>query len=361
MRITVLGAGNGGQAFAGGLTLKGHTVHLAAVPEHDTQIKILSTFGGVLVESSEAIGIAGGFARIDRIDTDVAGSLATAELVLLVVPAYAQETYFGLIAEHAPDGLLVVMQPGKFGSLRLAQRLREAGRDPHALLIAETASFLYAAKIHGMDHIWLRGLKAELELAALPAGRTGEVIERLAEVHTQYVPARNVLATSMDDAAYALHPVTTLLNLARLEKMGPYRTASYDITEQTGRMVEAVDNERCAVAAAFGLQPQPLLEQMASAYGLTGATVYEGLSKSTVHRDQMTPRNARHRYVSEEVPFGLVPLQQFGQLAGVPTPAIDSIVSLASIVNDEDYTATGRHLDGLGLAGLSVDEVADLL
>ena len=45
MKIAVLGAGNGGQAFAGSLTLSGHDVHLAAVPEHDTQIRVLQTFG----------------------------------------------------------------------------------------------------------------------------------------------------------------------------------------------------------------------------------------------------------------------------------------------------------------------------
>ena len=45
MKIVVLGAGNGGQAFAGSLTLSGHDVHLAAVPEHDTQIRVLQTFG----------------------------------------------------------------------------------------------------------------------------------------------------------------------------------------------------------------------------------------------------------------------------------------------------------------------------
>ncbi len=357
MEIGVLSAGNGGQAFAGGLTLKGHDVHLAAIAGHDTQIRILQTFGGVTVDGMTAGGIAGGFAPIKKIDTDVGAAVREAEILLLPVPAYAQEGYFDVIAEQAPVGQLIVMEPGKFGALRLAERLREAGRDPDDLLIAETSSFLYAAKIRGLDHIWLRGVKKQLPLAALRANRTGEAIDRLRSVHDQYVAAPNVLATSMDDAAYSLHTVTTLLNLSRLETMGPYRTNHYDITPQTARMVEAVDNERCAVAAAYGVETHTLSEQLDRMYGFSVGGLYERMTASTVHRDQMSPSGANHRYVTEEVPYGLVPLLQFGEKAGIPMPATEAIVTLASVVNDEDYRATGRNITSLGLAALQPEEI----
>ena len=361
MRIAVLGAGNGGQAFAGGQTLQGNEVHLAAVPDHADQITIIQTFGGIMVEGISAAGQAGGFARIARVDTDVAAAIEFGEVIFVVVPAFAQEPYLRIIAEHAARDSLVVMEPGKFGSFRLAELLRRQGRDPDEILIAETSTFLYAAKIHGLDHIWLRGVKGELPLAALPARRTAEAVERLRRVHAQYVPATNVLDTSTQDPSYALHPVTTLLNLSRLETMGPYRTRAYDITAQTGRMVEAVDAERCAVAEAYGLRPASLLEQGESMYGLTGATVFEALSASTVHVDQMTPRNARHRYVTEEVPYGLVPLRELGTLAGLDMPATDAIITLASVVNDEDYRSTGRHLETMGLGGLTPEQILQRL
>ena len=353
----MLGAGNGGLAFAGGQTLKGNEVHLAAVPDHADQIRVVQTFGGVLVEGASASGLEGGFARIARADTDVAAAIEFGEVIFVVVPGFAQEPYLRAVAEHAPRDALVVIEPGKFGSFRLAELMRAAGRDPGEILIAETSTFLYAAKVHGLDHIWLRGIKNELPLSALPADRTPEAIERLRPIHPQYVPAANVLDTSTQDPSYALHPVTTLLNLARLETMGPYRTRAYDITPQTGRMVEAVDAERCAVAQAYGLRPSSLLEQGAAMYGLVGDSVFEMLSSSTVHVDQMTPRDARHRYVSEEVPYGLVPLRELGVLAGLDMPATDSIITLASVVNGEDYRATGRHLDSMGLAGLTPEEI----
>lgn len=356
MRIAVLSAGNAGQAFAGGMTLSGHDVHLAAVPEHAQQIKLIQTFGGVLVEGTTAAGKPGGFAQVFRVDTDVAVAVAWAEVVFVVSPAFGQDVYFDIIAKHSPDDQLIVIQPGKFGAFRLAQVLREHDRKPRDLLITETDTFLYAAKIHGLAHIWLRGVKKQLPIAAYPASRTMEAIERLAPIHTQYVPAANILETSLSDAAYALHPVTTLLDLSRLESVGPYRTTAYSITPGVGRMVEAVDTERCLLATTLGLKANPLLGQLSDVYGLTGDSVYEAISKTTVHVDQMTPRGADHRYVTEEIPFGLVPMSEIAQLLGVPTPNMDAIIALASTVNEVDYRTTGRTLARLGFVDLTLEE-----
>ncbi|NQW73418.1 MAG: NAD/NADP octopine/nopaline dehydrogenase family protein [Actinobacteria bacterium] len=359
MKIAVLSAGNAGQAFAGGMTLDGHDVHLAAVPEHSEQIKILTTFGGVIVEGSTASGKTGGHAAIARIDTDVAAAIAGAEVTFVVPPAFGQDVYFDVISEHAPDDQLVVIQPGKFGALRLAEIMRSKGRRPEDILITETDTFLYAAKIHGLDRIWLRGVKNHLPLAAFHPNRLDEAIERLKPIHSQYVPAQNVLATSLSDAGYAIHPVTTLLDLSRLEQIGPYRTKAYSITPAVGRMVEAVDDERCRLAAQLGLKTSSLVHQLSDMYNLEGATVYEAISKTTVHVDQMTPSGSNHRYVTEEIPYGLVPMSELAQKIGMPTPNIDAIITLASTVNGVDYRATGRTLESLGMGGDSFNKVME--
>lgn len=355
MRISVLSAGNAGQAFAGGLTLSGHDVHLAAVPEHDEQIRVIQTFGGVLVEGSTAAGKEGGFAPIARVDTDVAAAVAHAEVTFLVAPAFGQEVYFHQIVAHAPDDQIVVIQPGKFGALRLAQLMREAGRDPDSLLITETDTFLYAAKIHGLDRIWLRGIKSQLPLAALPHTRTEEALETLRTIHPQYVAAPSVLSTSMSDAAYAIHPVTTLLDLSRIEAAGPYRTKAYSITPGVARMVEAVDAERVQVAQALGVETEPVFDQIKAMYGFPGDSLYEVLNNTTVHVDQMTPRSAQHRYVTEEIPYGLVPISEIAAHLGLATPNIDAVIALASTINGEDYRATGRHLSTLGVGEMTME------
>jgi opine dehydrogenase len=69
------------------------------------------------------------------------------------------------------------------------------------------------------------------------------------------------------------------------------------------------------------------------------------------------PTSVRDRYITEDLPFGLVPRSALGRVAGVPTPVIDGIVSIGSVVCREDYWRTGRTLKTLGLAGLKKEQI----
>jgi opine dehydrogenase len=44
-------------------------------------------------------------------------------------------------------------------------------------------------------------------------------------------------------------------------------------------------------------------------------------------------------------------MASFARLVGVPTPLMDAIITLASVINEEDYRQTGRSLESLGLSG----------
>ncbi|NIA13904.1 MAG: hypothetical protein GWP08_07475, partial [Nitrospiraceae bacterium] len=69
------------------------------------------------------------------------------------------------------------------------------------------------------------------------------------------------------------------------------------------------------------------------------------------------PTSINDRYITEDLPCGLLPRAELGQLVGVPTRVIDGIVSIGSIVCREDYRQTGRTLKSLGLDGLSPEKI----
>ena len=106
--------------------------------------------------------------------------------------------------------------------------------------------------------------------------------------------------------------------------------------------MDAVGDERDAVLKAFGIKP--------SARG----SFYEQNKDAAWTRDpcEVGPPDLRHRYISEDVPFGLVPLAWLGDLAGVSTPISDAMIDLASLANRADYRRKGLSLKRLGLGGL---------
>ncbi|HEY4856679.1 MAG TPA: NAD/NADP octopine/nopaline dehydrogenase family protein, partial [Xanthobacteraceae bacterium] len=74
-----------------------------------------------------------------------------------------------------------------------------------------------------------------------------------------------------------------------------------------------------------------------------------------------SPSSLDHRYVHEDVGYGLVPIAALGALAGVPTPTIAALVQLAALTLGIDYSREGLTLEKLGLAGKSASELLRLV
>lgn len=69
------------------------------------------------------------------------------------------------------------------------------------------------------------------------------------------------------------------------------------------------------------------------------------------------PVSVKNRYFTEDIPYGLVPWAYIGDQLGVDTPVMDSIINLGSIIIEQDSWKTGRTLEDLGIAGMTVEEI----
>ena len=356
MIVTILGAGHGGQAMAADLTLGGHEVRLAAVPEHGANIRLLSAFGGIVREGTTSSGSAPGFSRPAMITTDVAQAIRGAKVILVVVPAFAQDAYMRAIVEYGERGQIVVFNPGKFGSLAMARMLKDAGRE-RDLVVGETSSLIYAAKTRGLGHVNIKAVKSELPFSALPSRRTGEALMLLMDLYPQLSPAYSVLETSIGAPGIILHPISTLMNMSRIEQIGPYRNSHYDITPAVARIMETVDKERLAISRQLCIEAYSFMETMQILYKVKSDSVYQTMYQISAHNVQMAPESLQHRYVVEDIPYGLVTVASFGPMLGIPTPGMDAIIEIACMANGCDYRESGRTMAKLGLANLSTREL----
>lgn len=93
---------------------------------------------------------------------------------------------------------------------------------------------------------------------------------------------------------------------------------------------------------------------------MEGATLYEKFQNNQSYGTVKSPGTLNSRYITEDVPCGLVPLAALGRLAGVETPAMESVIELAGCLLGRDFRAEGRNLKNLGLEGLSAQEIQQL-
>jgi opine dehydrogenase len=356
-KVTVVGGGNTAFGFAAALTLRDVEVALLEAPEFAASVEPVIQQGGIHIR-----GVAGeGFATIDMVTTDAGEAVAGASIVLVCVPAYGHQRMADLIVPYLSPDQIVVLTPGNCGgALEFAQLIQKKGTGQSSI-VAEASSCLFACKKDGPGGVWIRGIKHGLPVAAFPGKHTQHVVRALRTLFPHFEPARHVLETSLSNINHIFHPPGALLNLGLVElAQQDWRFFSEGLSPAVCRVMEAVDQERVQIVAALGLEPTSTLEWMLTFYGgqgLKGRTLFEAASTSPIHGAAKGPRSLDHRYFTEDIPFGLVPIASIGRELGIGTGAIDTVVDLASLVSARDWWAEGRTAEKMGLTGMTAQQM----
>lgn len=355
--IAVMGAGHGGRAMAADLAARGFRVRLFnRTPEHIEAIQIR---GGIELQLDDEQYL---FGPLEMASHDMGAVIDGCQLLMVVVPASGHADIARMAAPYLEDGQIVVLNPGRTGgALEFRQVLQECECTAD-VIVAEAATLLFASRATGPAEARIFRRKNTVPLAALPATRTGEVLELLHELYPQFVPAPNVLHTSLNNMGAVFHPVITLLNAGWIERTkGEFQFYVDGVTESTAHMLEVIDRERVTIGACLGVRAQTALEWLASAYSATGENLYEAMHDNPGYAGIMAPRSLRHRYIFEDIPFSLVPLAELGRRFGVNVWAIDSMIHLSCALHRVNYLYRGRTLERMGLTGLQVSEINALV
>ncbi|MGQ9780162.1 MAG: NAD/NADP octopine/nopaline dehydrogenase family protein [Bacillota bacterium] len=353
-RFCVLGAGHGGMAMAGHLALMG--VPVTIYNRSEPRIEPIKLTGGI-----ELFGAVEGFGRIEKATTDPAEVIEEADVLMVVVPANGHRFMAEKVAPYLRDGQIIVLNPGRTGgAFEFRHILRERGVTAD-VIVAEAQTLLYASRSVNPAQVRVFGIKNTIPVAALPGQRTVEVVRVLRQVYPQFVPGDNVLKTSLDNIGAIFHPALMVLNAARIESTrGEFQFYMEGITPSIARVLEAVDAERVAVAAALGIRAMTAREWLYVAYDAAGKTLYDAIRNNPGYEGITAPPILDHRYLWEDVPMSLVPVASLGELLGVQTPTIRALIYLASLINATDYWAEGRTVERMGLAGLTARQIRHL-
>lgn len=202
-------------------------------------------------------------------------------------------------------------------------------------------------------------------LGAFP-GRA--VDECLAQVDTlfpgRFAPAETVLEVDLQNINAVLHPRLMVGNAGWIEATaGRFPVYREGAGPALSRLMEALDAERRALAHRLGVTTASLVEYLGDAGYTTpeaAATgrVHGALQGSEAMATIAAPPTLDHRYLHEDVGWGLVPWLEFAGACGSPAPIMEALTAVAGALNGVDYLRTGLTLEKMGLAGLTASEIA---
>ena len=360
-RIAILGAGNGGCAAAADLTLRGYEVRLFSRSE-STLMPILKRGGIELVENGAET-----FAAPFFVGPDLPAAVNGADLIIIAAPSVAHEYLAKSLAGQLVDGQRVLLNPGHTGgSLHFANMLRGFGC-PAKIKLCETVTLTYICRMPQPARVEIYRRTTNLRCAAFPGKESVELVKEIEEIYPNVILAENVLETGLSNINAIMHPAGMLGNAGWIEKSGGdfyyYREG---ITPSIAAWIEGVDGERLEIVKRLGLKPLRFVDIFYQA-GLTSeearasGSIYRAIHESEPNRTIKSPASLDHRYIKEDVGYGLVPMAAIGTLLGIETPVIDALIRLASVISRADYRKDGLTLEKMGLANMASEHLPTVL
>lgn len=173
------------------------------------------------------------------------------------------------------------------------------------------------------------------------------IIESLPKcLHNYLKPAKSMIETSIGNVGMILHCAPLLLNAGWTESNNHMYKYYYDgITPSVGNLIEKIDNERIEVSKLLGSEVESTREWLKRTYMIEGDNLYECIQNNNAYKTIDAPASLKHRYIFEDIPCGLVPLESIGKSLGLPMHNTSLVISLASSILDVDFRATGRNLE----------------
>jgi NAD/NADP octopine/nopaline dehydrogenase-like protein len=364
--LAICGSGNAGHALAvaASRNFDGEVDWLVGSEKRADMLR-----RAVFADGLKSIGVIPSVAdRLRTISADPAEVIPNADIVMIVVPAFAHAAVLDRIGPYIGETASIGCLPTRGGfEFEAAPLLASSNGSEQQIFGLQTLPWSTRIVVPGKV-VNIGAIKAEVVLAARPAAAGADIAARVSKIlGTRVVPTAQFLDLTLGNPGQYIH---TGLMYGHFRS---WRGEEYDhdripmlyadATDESGAFVERLSAEGLAVARELSARTGraldcrsvvPVHDWLRSAYSRSTAdtsTVATCLRTGPIRIRQapMTQLangkfapNFDHRYLSEDVPFGLVITRALADIAQVATPAIDELIYWAQSVMHKRYLVGGE-------------------
>lgn len=348
MKIAILGAGNAGCAVSADLTMHGHDVTLIKTSNamHNENFNFLVENNGqmTLDEFGEIKSV-----NIHKLSRDVA-DIHGADIVIIYIQTNFHENLIKRIAPYLQDGQILLINPGYLSTAYVLKHC--AGKD---IVVAEAQSSFIDGRIMKPGYFRVGFRNVRNPIGIYPSSKKKATIEKLDQLGERFVYLDSVVEAALHNPNLIVHTVGSIMSIPRIEKSKGdfcmYHEAYTRANPATWRVLEALDAEKMDVLEKLGFPRLSYVEACKYRNSLDDAMDAKEVFLNYAEMDTRAkgPTAVDSRYISEDVPQGLVMLEALGGALNVETPIATGLISLASAALGRDLRTEGRTPERLGI------------
>lgn len=350
MNIAILGAGNAGCAVAADLSLKGHEVTLIKTSHaiHDDNFNYLQENNGKIVLNE--------FGKISETNiykvTRDLEEISNNEVIIIYIQTNFHEDLIKRISKYLKDDQIVLINPGYLSS---AYILEYCNKD---IIIAEAQSSFVDGRImeNGYFRVGFRNVRNPIGI--YPLSRKEEAIEKLDKLDERFIYLDSIIEAALHNPNMIVHTVGSVMSIPRIEiakdDFCMYHEAYTRENTHTWKVLEKLDEEKMEVLDKLGFNKLSYADACKYRNSLDDDIDAKEVFLDYAEMDTRAkgPVKVDSRYISEDVPEGLVMLESLAKVLDVKTPIASAFINIASAALGRDLRKNGRSVENLGLENI---------
>lgn len=344
MKVAVLGAGNSGCALAADYAVKGHEVTLikTSYSLHDDNFRHLTENGGVMVIDEFGRESAGRIHRVTRDISEVRGQ----DIVLICIQTGFHEDVLKRAIPFLEEGQILLINPGYLSTAyALGLGLKKG------VVVAEAESNFIDGRISSPGRFKAGFRNVRNPIGIYPVREKSWAAEKLDRLGTPFVYLKSVAEAALHNPNMIVHTVGAIMSIPRIEAAnGDYCMYHEVFTPSVWKLLEALDNEKMNILEALGYERLSYAEACKFRNSLDEKRDAKEVffDYASMPERAKGPQSVNSRYITEDVPQGLVLMESLAKVLDIPVPVCTSLIELASAALGRDFRKEGRTLERLG-------------
>lgn len=351
MNITIVGAGNGGSAMAADLSIKGHKVTLfkSSTKGHNEHFDtLIKKNGEILFKDLDNEKKT----RIHKITNSVSEAFSEdPKVIVLFIKTNYHEDIIKRISPYLKDDQVVLIEPGYLSTAYFLMHCKNRN-----LILVEAQSSPLDCRIIAPGVIKILFKNERNPIGVYPTNRIGEAETILKEFDYNFVILKSVVEAALHNPNLIVHTIGAIMSIPRIE----YTDEEYSMyrevfTPSIWNLVEKLDAEKMEVLKSLNIRGISYVEackfRNSKDLSLDAKEVFYDYAQN----DSPTgPTISNSRYITEDVPEGLVLLESLGEMLNIKTPVCTALIEIASTCLNTDFRAYGRTLSKLGVENVKL-------
>lgn len=334
-----------------------------------------------------------GNAMLDMVTNDMEEAVKGAKLILMSIPALYHEDYLRKLVPLLEDGMVIHTFPDNYASFLIRKYMREMNVNKD-VIVGGWGSAPYGTRVEKIfgfwtNHVGIKYRAISLRGACLPMDDIDDFMES-----ANYLPCMDsvtkgngpVKGDTMLDIGFSnvnpvIHVPASLLGVSSMENWSlvygnapdSYSMYSHGLCPSICRVQYQFYQEECNLAKAIGIDyPYYSYEMFFSRRSIL-TQEYMGLDEEgkdnvvfpldkPCDEGNTGPNDINHRYITEDIPVGCKIYHDLGIKYGVPTPIIDSMITLGGAMHEKSFMEESHYnLDYLGIGHLNKEQMLEYL